>query len=418
MTRRSLRANSALAFAGDSAMKVSTLVVVLVAARTLTVPEFAVLATALAVAGILSTGLDIGAGTLVTRDGARSRSERGRLLVGSLQARLPIFVVVLAAAPIIGSIVDRPWTALAIAALGVTGAVTLTVLGCYRSCQDIRPEALQRLAAGSLTVVAAGATAVVAPGANALLFALVAVGVVTLLPLVLRLRTVATLERSDRPVEVLRRAAPIGLLALATVAYYRSGTIALATLSDANATAAFGVASGVAFGLLMLPNAITTALLPRLAAERERTDVVECTRRALIWTTALAGVLACASATVVPELLPVVLGPAYGEARAPFVLLCIGIPLIAASGVIGTALLSIGRVRTLGLQVVVTLVVNLVCIVALVPVAGAAGAALATLICEAVGLALLVHVTRSALPGLVLPVRDRAPAIDASTAVS
>ena len=239
----------------------------------------------------------------------------------------------------------------------------------------------------------------------------------TLLPLVLRLRTVATLERSSRPLEVLRRAAPIGLLALATVAYYRSGTIALAALSDAEATAAFGVASGIAFGLLMLPNAITTALLPRLAVERERTGVIECARRTLIWTTALAGLLACASATVVPGLLPVVLGPAYAEARAPFVLLCIGIPLIAASGVIGTALLSIGRVRTLGFQVVVSLLVNLVCIVVLVPVAGATGAALATLICEAVGLALLVHVTRSALPGLVLPVRDRTPAIDASTAV-
>ena len=176
MTRRGLRANSALAFAGDSAMKVSTLVVVLVAARTLTVPEFAVLATSLAVAGVLSTGLDIGAGTLVTRDGAHSRAGRGRLLVGSLQARLPIFLVVLIAAPIIGWTVGRPWTAFAIAALGVTGAVTLTVLGCYRSCQDIRPEALQRLAAGTLTVGAAGATAVVAPGANALLFALVAVG--------------------------------------------------------------------------------------------------------------------------------------------------------------------------------------------------------------------------------------------------
>ena len=42
----------------------------------------------------------------------------------------------------------------------------------------------------------------------------------------------------------------IGLLALATVAYYRSGTLALAALADAHATAVFGVAAGIAMTLL------------------------------------------------------------------------------------------------------------------------------------------------------------------------
>ena len=82
---RSLRANSALAFAGDAALKLSTLVVVLVGARALTVSEFAVLATALAIAGILTMALDLGAGTLLTRDGARSRGDRGALFAGSLE---------------------------------------------------------------------------------------------------------------------------------------------------------------------------------------------------------------------------------------------------------------------------------------------------------------------------------------------
>ena len=156
-------------------------------------------------------------------------------------------------------------------------------------------------------------------------------------------------------------------------------------MSDERATAAFGVASGIAFGLLMLPNAITTALLPRLATEADRRGVVECTRRVLAWTAALAALVATASAVVVPSVLPVALGPNYDEARAPFVVLCVGIPLIAASGVIGTALLSVGHVRVLGLQVGVSLAVNLLCIAILVPVAGAARAAFATLACETGG---------------------------------
>ena len=52
----------------------------------------------------------------------------------------------------------------------------------------------------------------------------------------------------------------------------------------AEATAVFGVASGIAFGLLMVPNAITTALLPRLSAEATPGQLVACTRRVLAWT--------------------------------------------------------------------------------------------------------------------------------------
>ena len=416
-TRRSLGANSALAFAGDAALKLSALVVILVGARALTVPEFAVLATGLAVAGVLTMALDFGAGTLITRDGARSRSARGALLAGLLAARAPVFVGVLVVAPLVGALVGRPWTALAIAALSVAGATALTVLACYRSSQDIRPEALQRLCAGALTIVAVGAMGLLVPSADAMLVALAIIATVTIVPLALRVRRVADLTNGERQGALLRRAAPIGLVTLATVVYYRSGTIALAAMSDERATAAFGVASGIAFGLLMLPNAITTALLPRLATEADRRGVVECTRRVLAWTAALAALVATASAVVVPSVLPVALGPDYDEARAPFVVLCIGIPLIAASGVIGTALLSVGHVRVLGLQVGVSLAVNLLCIAILVPVAGAVGAAFATLACELVGLVVLLHVARRALPGLVLPGRSERSHIAPTTAI-
>ena len=402
MRTRSIRANSALALAGDAASKASALLVVVIGARFLDVAQFAALATGLAVAGVLTATLDLGAGTLLTRDGATSRAARGSLFTASLRARLPLFGLVVVVSPLVGLPLGSPLGALSVAALAVSGALALSVVGLYRSSRDIRPEALQRLAAGMLAVAATTVAVAVAPRADIVLLALAATTLVGIAPLLLRAPAIADLSGRLSPFTTLRRAAPIGLLALATIAYYRSGTIVLAAFSDARATAAFGVASGIAFGLLMLPNAITTALLPRLAVERDLDGLVACTRRTLAWTVLLAVGLAGASAVVVPAALPVALGPQYAEAGAPFAVLCLGIPFIAASGVIGTALLTLGRLRVLGAQVGVSLAVNLAALLALVPTTGAVGAAAATVACETVGLVILLHAARSALPGLLV----------------
>ena len=107
-----------------------------------------------------------------------------------------------------------------------------------------------------------------------------------------------------------------------------------------------------------------------------------------------------AAAAIAPAALPLVLGAEYADAAGPFALLCLGLPVIAASGVIGTALLSVGRLRPLAVQVACTLAVNLVALALLVPALGAAGASLATVLCELAGLVLLVITvaTRTARP--------------------
>ncbi len=398
--KRGIAENSALALAGDVASKVGALVVIIVAARFLSVPEFAVLATALAIAGVLASVLDLGAGTLITRDGARSGESRGALFRALLEARAPLAAAVVMATLLAGSVLARPFTALAVAALAVSGALTLSLLGLYRSRQDIRPEAIQRLLAAIVSVVTVGLASLLLPRADVVLLALALSTLVALLPLILHAPRIADFTGQVPARTALRRAAPIGLLALATVAYYRSGTIALAALADAHETAVFSIVATVAFGLLMLPNAITTALLPRLSAEDDFQRFIACARRALVWTLVVAVLLASAAAAVVPVGLPVVLGSEYADAGVPFALLCLGIPLIAASGVIGTSLLSIGRLRALGVQVAVTLMINLVALALLAPSLGATGAALATVACEAAGLVLLLQAARKGLPGL------------------
>jgi O-antigen/teichoic acid export membrane protein len=401
MRTRGIAANSALALAGDLASKIGALVVIVAAARLLSVQEFAILAAALACASLLSTALDFGAATLLTRDGAKDGESRGPLFRALLVIRIPWAVAVLAGAPVLGLWTGSPVTALTAAVLGVLGALTASVFALYRSCQDVRPEAIQRVAASVLSVAAVVLCARLLPQANVLLAALAASSIASLLPLVVRARSVARFEASTRPHAVFMRIAPIGALAVATVAYYRSGTLALAALADASETASFSVAASVAFGLLMLPNAITTALLPRLAADADLGGLVSCARRTLAWTVAIAIPLAGVAALVGPYALRAVLGDRYASACLPFVLLCLGIPAIATSGVIGTALLAAGRVRDLAVQVGSSLVVNIAALVLLVPLFGATGASLATLACEATGLLLLVRVARRRLPGLL-----------------
>ncbi len=418
MRARGIAANSALALAGDLASKAGALLLVFLAARLFPVSEFAVVATALASAGLLTSALDFGAGTLLSRDGAASARARGSLFRALLQARLPLAAALLLGAAVVGAWLGRPVTALAVVALSLSSAVALSVLGLYRSAQDLRPEALQRLGSAVLSVTAVALCGLAAPRADLLLGALASISLLTLLPLVLCAPRLARFDRAVSPSTALRAAAPIGLLALATIAYYRSGTLALAALADARATAAFSVAASLAFGLLVLPNAITTALLPRLAAEGDLNGIVSLARRALAWTLATALPLSAAAALIGPLALPLLLGSEYAGAGLPFALLCVGIPVIAASGLIGTALLALGRLRDLVLQVACSLLVNIAALVVLVPSLGAVGASLATVSCEAAGLLLLLRAARRALPGLItmrpLPLRPPLEAPEAA----
>jgi O-antigen/teichoic acid export membrane protein len=194
-------------------------------------------------------------------------------------------------------------------------------------------------------------------------------------------------------------------MALATLVYYRSATIALGLLSTPAQTARFAAASTVAFGLLSFSNAVTTGLLPRLAGARTG-DQAAVTRRALVWMTGGAAVLAALVAALARPLLVVLFGARYAPAAGLLGLLALATVLIAPAGVLGTALVAAHRLWPVALQVALSLAVNLVTLAVFVPRLGADGAAAATLACEAVGLILLAWLSVRCLPELV----GRAPA--------
>jgi lipopolysaccharide exporter len=400
MNRRGLAQNSAFALAGDLAAKGGVLAVMMIAGRGLATPEFAVVAAGLAMATLLTAALDLGSQTLLTRDGVAGASARGAMLQALALARAPMLGAVLVVAVAIGVAEGRVVEALATVLIAVAGAAQLSLTGALRSAQDLRPEAVAKLVSGALTLAAAGACVALASGAAAVLIAVAAANVLGLAPMLRAARLVVRRGPPRRPWRTLRAAAPLGAMALATLAYYRSGTIALSLLSTPRQTAAFAAASTLAWGLLSVANAVTTGLLPRLAAAHDVAERVAVTRRALAWLSALGAVLGGLVAILAHPLLVLVFGRRYGGAAGPLALLAAATVLIAPTGVLGTALVAAGRVRPLAVQVAASLAVNLVVLVALVPRLGAWGAATATLVCEAVALALVFRAAMRELPGL------------------
>jgi O-antigen/teichoic acid export membrane protein len=387
---RGLTANSALALSADLAGKAATVVVTAVAARTLSTRDFALLATCLAATGLVASALDAGSQTLLTRDGVAGEAARGSLFRALGRSRLLPAAAGLSLTVVVGAVLGRPIEATLAFLLAAVLAAGMSLSGLARSAQDLRPEAESKLVTGILSVGIVVPVALATRSPALLLTSLAVAALAGLCPYLRPLRTATSLGRNERPKGVLRAAVPLGLLSMATIAYYRSGVIILSVLAAPKETAAYAVAANVAFGLLAVPNAITTGLLPRLSAERSDAARAAVARRALGWTLLLAGGLVLATVAIGPTLLSFVFGDRYASAATPLTLLSIGVLLISASGILGTVLIAARALRPLAVQVVVSLVVNLAALALLVPALGAVGAALATIACEVVGLAVLL----------------------------
>jgi O-antigen/teichoic acid export membrane protein len=381
--RRGVLQNSALAFVGDATTKAATFVLLAVAARALGTREFATLAAALATASVLTAVFDCGAQTLLTRDGAVHPGVRGAMLLALTRARLPLLGVAIAASCLLGALDGDIALAVATTLLAAASAGQLTLSGVLRAAEDLRPEAVARIVGAFATLAGGIVSVLLFPKATPTVFILGGVGFLVLAPMGMPSRHVISAGERRPAWPTLMRALPLGLMAIATLAYYRSGTIALQALSTPRQTAAFAAASTLGFGLLSAANAVTTGLLPRLSACGDPDERAAVARRALVWTGALAAVAGGSVAVLARPLMALAFGSRYaGAAAAPLAILAVASVLIAISGILGTVLIATGQTRPVAIQVGVSLVVNLVALAVLAPRLGAVGAALATLVCE------------------------------------
>jgi O-antigen/teichoic acid export membrane protein len=400
--RRAVRANAGLALVGDLAAKAAAFAVVVACARLLPVGEFAHLGVALAALTVVASLVDGGFSTLIVRDGARSSSESMALLRASVRVRLPVAGLVLLAGLGAGVSLDDPWLGLTTAIAAVGSALSLTIAAVFRSVQDLAPEAIQKCAVAAATFAAATAAAAAFSRASAVVAVVGGCVWLSLVPFWLYARRKVP---DHHPPTVRRRAvlaaAPFALMALATLLYYRLGIFVLGAVGSSGSTARYTVASTVAFGLLMVPNAITTGLLPRLSAPDFEGDRLQTARRALRWTTLSCVLVSVVAAGLAPWVLRYGFGSRYQRALEPLLLLLAGTVVIGINGILGTVLIAARRTAAVGLQVGVSLAVNAALAFALVPRFGANGAAVATLVTELAGLMVLAAAMHRFVPELL-----------------
>jgi len=365
------------------------LAVLVIAARVLSTREFAALGVSLAVATVLTCLLDAGSSVALVRDAEGSRERALASLRASARGRMPLALVVWGAGVLVGAQLDRPVESVLVLVLATLGAAALSLLAVFRVAETFSVEVLQKLTAATLGLAATVVFVVVSPTSAAVLAGLALGAAVTLPAVGARLRDVRSSGTTVSPVGQLLAAAPFGVIALSTIFYYRAPTIVLGVQGTAEETASFALASTLAFGLLAVPNAITSGLLPRLSGLGETGDQVAVARRALVWSLQLWALLAITVGTLAGPLLSAAFGQRYATAAGPLVILLAGGLLIAASGVLGTVLVARRHTGAVVVQVALSVAINLALAAALIPRWGAEGAAVVTLLTEAAALAVI-----------------------------
>jgi O-antigen/teichoic acid export membrane protein len=387
-----LATNAGLALLGDVIAKGGMFVALAFLAHGLEVRAFAHLAIAMAAMVIVTTAIDGGISIVATREGAAHPRLRSGLMRAGAVGRLPLVAIAVVVGLGVGQFLGQTQLA-AIALLAATvNAAQIALLTFFRSAQSLVPEAIAKGFSGASYPLFCGAMLVVGHHSAASALLAMTIGPAMTLPVlwVLTRRAMSGSGPAVRPRMLLRDSAPFGLMAIATLAYFRAPLVLTSFLSTPSQTAAYSVASNIAFGLLMLPAALATGLLPRLASEANADRRSSVVKAALVSSTVILGFVAAGVAATASWLIPLAFGRQYENALGPLVILLATGPVIGAAGIIGTAIVVARGTWVLAVQIAVALALNLTSGFILIPNLGAEGAALATLLTEGVSLAMLV----------------------------
>lgn len=148
----------------------------------------------------------------------------------------------------------------------------------------------------------------------------------------------------------------------------------------------YSVASQFALLLMLLPGVIATLLFPRVTTEQDVRGETTCVVSRY---TTLIMFACCLAAVPFSLLLPVVYGPAFGDATKLLLILLPGVYLMGLESVLVQHFNALGLPRAIPIYWVITLILNLVLVFALVPRFGAQGAAIASSISYALIFALV-----------------------------
>jgi len=384
-------AGSAANFAGRrvALLVISALGTTLVT-RLLGPNEYGQYASAIATWTLLSAAADFGFSLVLARDLAPDEAERSAILraaydVGGLwSVALTLVMVGLAVATGLGT--PRGQTLLVLApsvlTLGLTSGRQVFV-ALYRTRElvliDLGIVTLQVAAQVVVAALGAGPVAVAAVVSVGTTLNAIAVGV-----LAHRIVGPAPGHGGQRR-SLIRRALPLGLMAIMTKIYLMIDLVILGWLVSGPRLGDYAAAAKMLTLVASVPALITNAALPGLSVHaHDRVELAALSRRLWEWMLVVSVPVLIMTTLFAPLVMTVTVGPDFDGAVGLLRILSLAGVLGVASNLIGTILVAKSIVRPLVIQNAVAIVLNVVANLVLVPDYGVAAAAWITVATEAV----------------------------------
>jgi O-antigen/teichoic acid export membrane protein len=375
------------------------LVLLTVAARFLTAADYGRFRYALALTTIVETIMDVGLGHVTVRAVARDKAAAGRLLGDVLGLKLVWVAVGLAilavAAPLLRA---DPQVVRLCYVMGLSSALRsylLTARGLLQGLDRFDLEAAAVVSDRALLLCAGTAVLWAGYGVLGLAVAFVASRVVMLMAVLLLLRRVIgpVVPRVDLAAwGVLQAAAlPLGFFMISLNTYNYIDTVILGVMRSDAETGFYGASYSVYEGLTYAPSILAAVLTPRLSNlfVRDRVAHRSLLMRGLLASTVLGVGLGAITLWAARPILITLFGAAYEPAVAPLRILAGGAVFVFATWILHAGAISTNLDRRLLLTTAVGLAANVILNLVFIPRWGISGAAWATVVAEALTMALL-----------------------------
>lgn len=402
---RSVAANFGGLVGGDLLSRVFRFGSAIVLARSLTLEQFGVFNTTLAVAGVITVISTVGLTDLGTREIAvhpgRSASIVGRVLAIRLTALagcLLVAVSLLLAA-------DHVHVGLLVAGLAMALWMTLAADWILRGLEEMTRLGIAWSLGGATALGGSIVVAFTAKSATAALWAYAgAEAVIALIGwITLRGRVAPSLDYHGWAA-LLRRAWPLAITTLVTYAYTANlDTILLAAIRSAEEAGLYSAAYRIFWMLCAMTVFASYAALPALARRSAGGNDESVRRASLLLSRALicyAAGIAALALVAGGHALGLLFGREFNAMRGEFVVLSAAVAWYAIGFPAGQSLLASGQSRRFMAGAAVAGAANLGANLALIPPLGAMGAAIATTLSFAMGSLIWLVLRRTVRDGI------------------
>jgi O-antigen/teichoic acid export membrane protein len=193
---------------------------------------------------------------------------------------------------------------------------------------------------------------------------------------------------------MLRTSSPIGLAYIVGSLYFKADTIILSFLSTVKQIGFYGVSYSILGVFLVLPVVLTRTFIPTLVKANE--ESFESTANTSLGYFAIGGLFSATAVMVCgPTVVRIVAGTHFGPSVLPLRILGLGLIFTFMTAGLGSICLARGATNKLFQVGATSLILNIGFNIAAIPSFGINGAAEATLVCEAISMALMMYVVSS-----------------------